>query len=85
MFVFTSRLILHWKAALELKYPAVLGITGMHDILLSKKSGKVVISYRDTCFNGEYTTGRIQGGALGAQAPPLSKDNIQASIDIGLK
>ena len=30
--------------------------------------------------------GRIRGGgALGAQAPPLSKDNIQASIDIGLK
>ena len=54
-FVFTSRLMLHWKAGLELKYPAVPGITGMHDILITKKSGRVVISYRDTCFSGEYT------------------------------
>jgi hypothetical protein len=53
--VFTSRLMLHWKAALELKYPAVPGITGMHDILVTTKLGKVVVSYRDTCFSGEYT------------------------------
>ena len=53
-FVLTSRLMLHWKAALEFNYSAVPGITGIHDILISKKSGKV-ISYRDTCFNGEYT------------------------------
>ena len=46
--------MLHWKAALEFKYSAVPGITGIHDILISKKSGKV-ISYKDTCFNGEYT------------------------------
>ena len=46
--------MLHWKTALELKYPAVPGITGMHDILVSKKSGKIVVSYRNTCFNGEY-------------------------------
>ena len=26
--------------------------------------------------------GQIKGGAWGAQAPPFSQDNIQASIDI---
>ena len=55
-FVFTSRLMLHWKAALELKYPAVPGITGIHNILVSKVSGKIVVSYRNLCFSGEYTT-----------------------------
>ena len=54
-FVFTSRPILHWKAAPEPKYPAVPGITGMYDILVTKKLGKIVVSYRDTCFSGEYT------------------------------
>ena len=31
-----------------------------------------------------YARGGYRGGALGAQAPPLSQDNIQESIDIWL-
>lgn len=42
--VFTSRLMQHWKAALEQKYSAVPGITDMHDIMVSKKSGKVNVA-----------------------------------------
>ena len=44
-FVFTSRLMFHWKAALELKYPAVPGITGMHDILVSEESCCLISRY----------------------------------------
>ena len=27
----------------------------MHDIVVSKKSGNIVVSFRKLCFNGEYT------------------------------
>ena len=54
-FIFTSRLMKHWKAALEQKYSVIPGITEMHDILISKKSGKVGFAHRKQCFDGEYT------------------------------
>ena len=38
-----------------MKYLSVSGISEMHDILLSKKSGKVFVSYRSCCFSGDYT------------------------------
>ncbi len=53
--VFTSRLMQHWKAALQKKYTAIPGITEMRDIMVSKKSGKVNVAYRRICFDGEYT------------------------------
>ena len=39
---------------MQSKYPSISGISGMHDILLSKKSGKVLATYRKVCFNGDY-------------------------------
>lgn len=42
--VFTSRLMLHWRTALESKYLSVSGISDMHDILLSKKAGKLLLA-----------------------------------------
>lgn len=54
--VFTSRLMQHWKTALEQKFSAIPGITEMHDIFVSKKSGEVTIEHRRRCFDGEYTT-----------------------------
>ena len=52
---FTSRLMKHWKAALEQKYSVILGNTELHDILISKKSGKVTFVNRKQCFDGDYT------------------------------
>ena len=52
--IFTSRIMLHWRAALTVKYSAVCGITDMRDILVSMKSGKVYASYRKQCFQGDY-------------------------------
>ena len=51
--VFTSRLMQHWKTALEQKYTAIPGITEMRDILVSKKAGKVNVAHRRLCFDGE--------------------------------
>jgi hypothetical protein len=40
-FIFTSRLMHHWKTAPEEKYTAIPGITNMHDIRVTKlRSGK---------------------------------------------
>ena len=56
--LFTSRLMLHWKAPLKSKYLSIPGITDVHDIVISKKSGNIVVSFRKLCFNGEYTVSR---------------------------
>ena len=54
--VFTSRLMQHWKTALEQKYTAIPGITEMHDISVSKlRLGKTTVTQRRVCCNGEYT------------------------------
>ena len=52
---FTSTMMLHWEAAFKLKYPAVTGISGMHDILVSEKSDKVAISYQSNVSMWEDT------------------------------
>ena len=54
--IFTSRLMQHWKAALEQKYTAIPGITEMHDIVVSKlRLGKTTVTHGRVCFNGGYT------------------------------
>ena len=53
--VFTSRLMQHCKTALEQKYTAILEITEMHDISVSKlRLGKTTVTQRRVCCNGEY-------------------------------
>ena len=54
-YVFTSRLMQHWKTALEQKYSAISGITEMHNVLVVRKHGKVVLQDRKLCFGGEYS------------------------------
>ena len=54
-YVFTSRLMRHWKTALEQKYSAVPGITEMHDILVVRKYGKVTLQHCKLCVGGEYS------------------------------
>ena len=52
--VFTSSHIKQWRASLQQKYSGIQGISEMHDIYISEKSGKVTMSHRKLCFRGEY-------------------------------
>ena len=52
--VFTSSHIKQWRASLQQKYSGIQGISEMHDIYISEKSGKVTVSHRKLCFRGEY-------------------------------
>lgn len=50
--LFTSGIMLHWKASLQSKYTF---ICDMHDIIISKKLGNIVVSFSKLCLSGEYT------------------------------
>ena len=52
--VFTSSHIKQWRASLQQNYSGIQGISEMHDIYISEKSGKVTVSHRKLCFRGEY-------------------------------
>ena len=52
--VFTPSHIKQWRASLEQKYSGIQGISEMHDIYISKKSGKVTVSHHKLCFADEY-------------------------------
>ena len=53
--VLTSSQIGQWRASLEKKYSAIQGISVMHDISISKKSGKVTVLHRKLCYQGGYS------------------------------
>jgi len=44
--VFISSQIKQWRASLEQKYSGIQGISEMHDICISKNSGKFTVSHR---------------------------------------
>ena len=77
--VFTSRLTALESIIRVSKYPSVSGIS---DMLLSKKAGCIVVSCRKVCFSGNYVTLRNYKYRLEQQLPDYSSyDPVPLSSD----